>query len=185
LYLTEPDVASAVEISNNGKGPLFARVIRTGVAVEGRETEAESNLKLSVTYKTMDGTAIDITNLQQGTNFVAEVSVTNPGLKGKFNELALTQIFPSGWEIINTRLDGSQGSIGSDVPEYMDIRDDRVMHYFDLEPNKKMTFRVLLNAAYQGRYYLPAVSANAMYDHSVYARKKGQWVEVIGESKAI
>ena len=52
------------------------------------------------------------------------------------------------------------------------------MHYFDLNRSKKVTYKVLLNAAYQGRYYLPAVKSEAMYDNSVYAIKPGRWVEV-------
>ena len=37
----------------------------------------------------------------------------------------------------------------------------------------------MLNAAYQGRFYLPAVSCEAMYDNSIFARVPGQWVEVV------
>jgi len=37
----------------------------------------------------------------------------------------------------------------------------------------------LLNASYLGKYYLPAVSAEAMYDETIFARVAGQWVEVI------
>jgi hypothetical protein len=42
-----------------------------------------------------------------------------------------------------------------------------------------MTFRTRLNAAYLGRYYLPGLSAEAMYDASQQARLEGQWVEVV------
>jgi hypothetical protein len=37
----------------------------------------------------------------------------------------------------------------------------------------------LLTASYAGSYYLPSVSCEAMYDHSIYARQKGQVVEVV------
>ena len=85
--------------------------------------------------------------------------------------MALTQIFPSGWEIINTRLDGTDSFYEQDEAEYRDIRDDRVMTYFDIKQNSRLTYKVLLNASYRGRYYLPAISAEAMYDHTVYSRK--------------
>ncbi|MEJ2258119.1 MAG: hypothetical protein P8X98_14205, partial [Woeseiaceae bacterium] len=39
-------------------------------------------------------------------------------------ELALTQMFPSGWEIRNLRLDNMESSRVKSVPEYQDIRDD-------------------------------------------------------------
>jgi len=36
-----------------------------------------------------------------------------------------------------------------------------------------------LNAAYLGRFYLPTISTEAMYDNTVSARKPGKWVEVV------
>ena len=38
-------------------------------------------------------------------DFLVEITIANPGLRGDYNEMALTQILPSGWEIHNTRLD--------------------------------------------------------------------------------
>jgi uncharacterized protein YfaS (alpha-2-macroglobulin family) len=42
-----------------------------------------------------------------------------------------------------------------------------------------MTFRIVLNAAYVGRYYLPTVYCEAMYDNTINSRKPGKWVEVV------
>jgi uncharacterized protein YfaS (alpha-2-macroglobulin family) len=53
------------------------------------------------------------------------------------------------------------------VPTYQDIRDDRVYSYFDLGAGAIKTFKVLLNASYNGTYYLPGVNCEAMYDNSV------------------
>jgi uncharacterized protein YfaS (alpha-2-macroglobulin family) len=41
-----------------------------------------------------------------------------------------------------------------------------------------VSYKVLLNAAYQGRFYLPSVLAEAMYDNNIQAVEKGFWVEV-------
>ncbi|WP_420318333.1 alpha-2-macroglobulin family protein [Ekhidna sp.] len=173
------DKSSGIDITNNGEAPVFVKVIRTGIPLEGTDENISRNINLSVKYLDLDGNQVNISNLPQGTNFKAIISVTNPGLKGDYNEIALTQIFPSGWEIINTRLDGS--GVQSKA-EYIDIRDDRVMHYFDLKPNKQVTFEVLLNASYQGMYYLPAVSVGAMYDNTIFSSKSGRWVNVVSEN---
>lgn len=179
LSVPDAEQAASIKIQNTGEAPLFARIIRTGTPLEGNEQAQTRNLNLTVNYLDMDGRTIDVMELKQGSDFKAEVTVTNPGKKGLYEELALTQIFPSGWEIINTRLDGSASS--NNLLDYLDIRDDRAMHYFDLEPNQKGTFTVLLNATYQGRYYLPGITAEAMYDNSVFASTAGKWVEVIKE----
>lgn len=41
------------------------------------------------------------------------------------------------------------------------------------------TFRIKLNATYAGKFYLPTVSTDAMYDNSIHARTPGKWVEVV------
>ncbi len=179
VSLTKADKVSTINITNNGEAPIFARLISTGTPVEGNEEAITRNIKLKVLYTDMNGNSINVNKLAQGSNFKANITISNPGQKGVYNELALTQIFPSGWEIINTRLDGSE-TANAEVT-YMDIRDDRVMHYFDLNPNQAKTFTVLLNAAYKGNYYLPSISVGAMYDNSIFATKAGRWVDVVGK----
>ena len=180
LALDDPEKRGRISLTNKGQAPVYVRIIRSGIPLEGEESAESRNLNMTVRYIDMDGRTINVDQLKQGTNFKAQVSVTNPGRKGKYDELALTQIFPSGWEIINTRLDGSAES--NKLVEYLDIRDDRTMHYFDLAPNKNGTFTVLLNATYQGKYYLPSITTEAMYDNSIFASTDGKWVEVIGEN---
>jgi len=180
LELSTEDLKSpALQISNSGKGSLFVNVILSGIPSRGMEEEEESNLKMWVNYTDTKGNPIDPSRLEQGQEFMASVTVTNPGLRGQYKNLALSQIFPSGWEINNLRLQEAESKLTGDVPTYQDIRDDRVYTYFDLGPNRAKIFRVLLTASYAGTYYLPAVSCEAMYDRSVYSRTKGQEVDVV------
>ncbi|MCG8306381.1 MAG: MG2 domain-containing protein [Cytophagales bacterium] len=179
VTLIEPDDKSEIRVENNGDNPLFIRLIRTGVPLEGTEEVSEANIKMEVAYKDMQGSRIHIDELKQGTDFIAEVTITNPGLRGDYEELAITQIFPSGWEILNNRLDDTDQYQEGYKPEYLDIRDDRVLTYFDLSKNTKATFRVFLNASYRGEYYMPAVSVEAMYDNSIASNTKGKWVKVV------
>lgn len=170
--------SKALKIVSESKGTLFARVIATGTPARGAEEDAENSLRLTASYADADGSPVDPSTLEQGQEFVATVSVMNPGTRGLYKNLALNQIFPSGWEINNLRLDEADAGQSGDVPTYQDIRDDRVYTYFDLSAGQRKTFKVHLTAGYAGTYYLPAVSCEAMYDHSIYARKKGQVVEV-------
>jgi alpha-2-macroglobulin len=181
-YLDDPDMNRLLTVTNTGDGPIFARIIRAGIPIEGTEQTENKNLNISARYLSLNNDIVDKSALSQGTNFKLEVIVENPGLAGDYNELALTQIFPSGWEIINTRLE-EQGETQNSDPEqeYTDIRDDRVLKYFDLKAGEKKTFTVLLNAAYRGRYFMPALSVEAMYDNSRYARISGEWIEVLME----
>ena len=127
-------------------------------------------------FKNLKGDKIDISTLKQGEDFVATVQITN-AKNYSVNDVALTQIFPSGWEIVNTRFTDFGDSTTSQA-RFTDIRDDRVNFYFDLKQKETKTFNVMLNASYLGSYYLPGIQAEAMYDNEFFVRNKGQWIEV-------
>ncbi|MBP6334948.1 MAG: hypothetical protein KA444_05695 [Bacteroidia bacterium] len=168
-----------IQIENKSTGMLFARLLLTGQPESGTSLQrTDNNLRVDVAYKTMEGTVLDVTRLRQGTDFVAEVTVFNPGLQGDYEQMALSQIFPSGWEIHNTRLFGADNKWKSSPFVYQDIRDDRVYTYYDLKKNQKYTYYVLLNASYIGKYFMPSTYSEAMYDASINSRVPGNWVEV-------
>jgi len=169
----------SVQISNKGAGILYARVLITGTPETGNAVTSENNLRMQVRYRTLDGQAIDVHSLKQGTDFIAEVTLTHPGILGYYKDMALTHVFPSGWEIRNLRMEDNQPAYRSDIPRYQDIRDDRVNTFFDLPKAESRTFVVLLNAAYTGRFWYPPVQCSAMYDGTVNATDGGMWVEVI------
>jgi hypothetical protein len=172
------DQKSSLNIINQSNGSLFVRLISTGTPARGHEQSGQSNLILATTYTDAKGNPVNPAMLTQGTEFFANVTVKHPGVRGQYQNLALTQIFPSGWEINNLRLTDDENTVKADYGDYQDIRDDRVYTYFGLSPGSARTFRTILTASYSGTYYLPAVSCEAMYDNSVYAREKGQVVEV-------
>ncbi|RFS22646.1 hypothetical protein DVR12_12685 [Chitinophaga silvatica] len=170
-----------VSISNSGSNVLYVRLILQGQPESGQEPVATNNpdiLGMQVTYHTRDGKPVDPASLKQGSDFMATVTITNPGKRGYYEQMALSQVFPSGWEIINTRLMENDSAFAASPFTYQDIRDDRVYTYFNIEENKKRTYNVLLNAAYLGRFYLPATSVEAMYDNTIHAYQPGKWVEV-------
>lgn len=170
-----------VLFGNHADGVMFARLILEGTPFMGDSVAESANLKMSVKYTTLAGEPIDVGSLPQGTDFMAVVTLTHPGQLSRYTDMALAQIFPSGWEIRNTRMEDTPSVFEVNTPDYRDIRDDRVYSYFDLNRNQSLTFVVLLNATYQGRYYLPSVSCQAMYNNQIASRKPGQWVQVVGQ----
>ncbi len=171
-----------VTIKDNGNNNLYIRIIQRGQPSSCQDVESVSNpdvLEMRVGYFTLTGHQVDPTKLKQGTDFVAQVNIKNPGQRGYYKNMALTEVFPSGWEIINTRMADTTEAFQSSPSDYRDIRDDRVNTYFSVEEGKEVTYYVMLNAAYLGKYYLPATKCEAMYNHTISAVQKGQWVEVV------
>ncbi|WP_303033930.1 hypothetical protein, partial [Bacteroides acidifaciens] len=99
-----------------------------------------------------------------------------------YTNLALTHIIPSGWEIYNERMlvadtespDNMASTSRNSISKYsyQDIRDDRVLTYFNLRRGETKVFTVRLQATYAGNFILPAVQCEAMYDATVQARSK-------------
>ncbi|WP_256005895.1 alpha-2-macroglobulin family protein [Pedobacter deserti] len=171
-----------VSLVNTGNRVLFARLILSGQLAPGQHNFAALNpdvLDMKVAYKLLNGKTLDPSVLKQGTDFYAEVTVRNPGKRGDYEQLALTQIFPSGWEIVNTRINDNENILASSPYAYRDIRDDRVFTYFNLRENQSVVYKVLLNASYLGRYYLSAQHCEAMYDQTISATHAGKWVQVV------
>ncbi|EZH71826.1 membrane protein [Aquimarina atlantica] len=164
-------------LKNNKDNTIFVQIATSGILPVGQEKVIQSKFKAIVDYKTRDGNIINPILLTQGTDFVAEVTITNT-TGSKVKDIALTEIFPSGWEVVNTRFTDF-GSFKANAVTHTDIRDDRVNFYFDLKPNESKTMTILLNASYLGKYYLPGIQCEAMYDNSYLVRSQGKWVEVV------
>ena len=168
----------SIAFENNSSGQVFINLVLKGQPLKETDAVAESSgITLEVKYFDLNDREIDLENLKQGTDFKTIVRVSNPGVTAVSN-LALTQIFPSGWEIRNLRFEESGSAFEIDVPDYRDIRDDRVYSYFDLKPGQSKRFVTILHSSFSGRYYMPAVSCEAMYDYSVRANTTGGWVSV-------
>jgi uncharacterized protein YfaS (alpha-2-macroglobulin family) len=169
--------SNSVTIKNNKKNTLFVRVLNSGILPVGSEKPIQNNVTASVVFKDRKGKAISVSKIAQGTEFYAEVTLTNRKNE-RVENIALSQILPSGFEIVNTRYTDF-GDATSNVADYIDIRDDRANYYFSLKAAETRAFKILLNASYLGKYYLPGLQCEAMYDNEFLARTKGQWVEVV------
>lgn len=169
-----------VSVNNTGKAMMFVRVVTEGIPETGPETPKENNLRVAVVFKNTNGGSIDISKLEQGTDFVAEVTVKN-SYSSYVTNMALRQVFPSGWEIGNDRLDKEGVSNANTNFTYQDVKDDRVYTFFDLSAGASVTFKVRLTAAYLGKFYFPGTLCEAMYEPGVNAFIPGKWVEVVSK----
>ncbi len=172
----KPSSTLAVNVSNQGKGKIYARLTARTQPLEDIVQSSTASFTLSITYTDKNGNPIDVKSLKQGAEFTANVTVQNDPSQA-FTDLALVHIFPSGWEIFNERLINGDNNASVNY-NYRDIRDDRVLTYFNLDAGQTKSFKVRLQAAYKGTYYLPSVSCQAMYEPREQARTSGMWVRV-------
>ena len=169
--------ANSVTLKNIKNNTVYVRVLNTGILPIGQEKPIQSDVSASIVFRNRKGSVINVSKISQGTEFIAEVTIRNQRNEHVEN-VALSQILPSGFEIVNTRFT-DYGDATNNIADYIDIRDDRTNFYFGMKAGETKVFRILLNASYLGNYYLPGLQCEAMYDNTFLARTKGFWVEVV------
>lgn len=175
LPLTIQNNKSTCSVQNNGQGTLFARQINSSASLEVVTEKVMSGLEMKVRYYNDNGNLLDLGQLKQGEDVITEISIRNTGVTGTYQELVLSYLVPSGFEIINERMTGNTAFPGA---ENVDIRDDRFYVYFSLDQNQAKTFKFRSNAAFRGEYMLPAIDCSAMYDNSIQAVLPGGKVKI-------
>lgn len=173
----DPQLAVNVKLTNTGEGTIYARLVGMTQPLIDKNPALSQGININVKYVDSNGNSVDVSNLKQGTEFYSEVTLRNTSATF-LSDLTLNQIFPSGWEIFNSRLFDEGAVSESSGFNYQDIRDDRVYTYFNLNTTGSRVFRIKLQAAYRGKFYLPAIACDAMYNPDQQARTTGQWVEV-------
>ncbi len=170
-----------VKIKNIGNGDLFVTLTSKYKPVMDTLPALDNNLKTDVRYTDLNGNPFEIDNVKQGSDFVAWVTISNISGATDYSDLALTHIIPSGWEIFNERmLDGEESNESEAYANYAyrDIRDDRVLTYFNLSRGQYKRFKVRMQASYVGRFVLPAILCEGMYDTQAQSRTRSRWIEV-------
>lgn len=166
-----------VSVKNNSSGAIYAAVTTRRQVPSGTVKAASSGIGLKAGFADIDGQELKPEHLAQGTDIYATITVSNTSGLQDYTSLALTVSAPSGWEIFNSRLLGTETE--KPAYTYMDIRDDKVIYYFNLDKGQKKVFTVRFNAAYCGEFTIPSIRCEAMYDPSVYARTASGTTAVI------
>lgn len=162
-----------VKVKNNSGNKVMAMVYTKASYAEYERKESGAGLKMTVNYVGKDGSPINVASMTAGTDFNAIVKVVNTGIESISN-MALSYYVPSGWEIVSDRL---SDAMGGNVDHY-DVRDDRVCYYFSIPAQQSVTFKLQLNATYKGKFTIPAVHCENMYDDQIYYVVPARNIEV-------
>ncbi len=182
-----PETSKNIKIVSESENNIFLEYSWEGVPINYQMEDVEKNIKIERNYYDINGNVIDPKILSSGDSFWLEIKLlpTNKEKSFYINEMALVQILPTGWEIENIR------AVNGEYPEwilsklkenidYEDIRDDRVMWFFDYDSynGSNESFFIKINVVTKGKFDFPGTKAEAMYDKNYQAYLKGFEVEV-------
>ncbi|MCK5742322.1 MAG: hypothetical protein KAH48_08895, partial [Chlorobi bacterium] len=114
------------------------------------------------------GKRITNNKFTQGQLVVCKITLT--GRNRSAENIAINDLIPAGFEIENPRLTDknrleNDKNLSYFKPDHIDIRDDRLILFGKLSASAERNYSYLLRAVNQGVFYLPPISADAMYDN--------------------
>lgn len=155
------------KVNIQGNGTCYYYWEAFGVGRDSYIEEYGHELQVNRRYLTADRSRFKNV-FKQGELLIAEITVK--ALTHDLENVVVVDMLPAGFEIENPRLKSSQGDSilyqQEFTPNYIDIRDDRLVFYASFPMQHEQKFYYTLRAVTEGRFTLPPVSAEAMYDPS-------------------
>jgi hypothetical protein len=178
----------ALKLDGLGKGKAYLTLSSQGVREEADYPTGGEGLEISRTYRNLAGDELDVHDkpLNLADLVFVEITLSNKS-EGEIANIALVDQLPAGWEIENPRLnrgpkiDWAWKNLWA--ADYMNLRDDRIELFGNLAAGQTKRVVYAVRAVTAGKFTLPPVQAEAMYDPGIWAREEGGTVEVAGPWK--
>ena len=174
-----PDASAA--IANPGDQPLEVTLTATGKPATPPQAGGRG-YRIARSYFTMEGEAIDPTQVPQGTRMVVRLEVTPESDGG--GRLIVTDPLPAGWEIDNPNLlrAGDVSSLdwldGQTDAEMTEFRADRFAAALSWTGTEPFRLAYIIRAVTQGSFRHPSASVEDMYRPEFRAWSAGGHVTV-------
>lgn len=173
LTFTDEKLNSASVVLNAaGNGEVYYFWSAEGVKLHEKVKEEDSFMQVRRTYFSYKtGRKIFDNRFFQGELIVCKIELT--GLERGVENVVITDLIPAGFEIENPRLNpATELTWKAKNPlqiDYMDVRDDRLLLFTNLQRNRTNQFYYLLRVVNKGVYQLPVIGAEAMYDQEYHS----------------
>ena len=157
-----------VTLKNISEKDSYFHFIAEGTPLEKNKKDIFNGLKVKREYFDERGKKVNLSSVVQGQLIV--VTITLKPEKKEIHNLVIVDMLPAGLEIENPRLT-SRGSLSFNPqitfsPAYQDIRDDRILIFSDYISGEQ-SFSYAVRAVTPGRYTIPNIYAEAMYDPDI------------------
>ena len=164
-YTDEAWDGARIELTVKGEGSCYYYWSAFGIQRDSFIKEYERELQVRRRYFNKDGEGLTGTFVH-GDLIVAEITVK--ALTANLENVVVVDMLPTGFEIENPRLESRAGipwlKAQGFKPDYIDIRDDRLIFVGTFPRQRERKFYYALRAVTQGEFTLPPIAAEAMYD---------------------
>ncbi len=154
-----------IEIVTKGNGRLYYFWQAEGISASGGYTEEDNYLKVRKRFFDRFGKPITGNTFKQNELIIVGISLEK-SFSTTIENVVITDLLPAGFEIENPRtkdIPGMDWIKDGATPSALDVRDDRIHFFVDLNSNKQ-TYYYAVRAVSPGQYKMGPVSADAMYN---------------------
>jgi uncharacterized protein YfaS (alpha-2-macroglobulin family) len=171
---------SNIDITTKGEGRLYYWWQSEGISASGAYKEEDNFIKVRRKFYDRYGRLISGNTFKQNDLIIVQLSLEK-SYRGSVENIVLTDLLPAGFEIENPRtkeLPGMEWIKDAASPTAMDVRDDRINLFLNLNSNKQVYYYAV-RAVSPGIYRIGPASADAMYNAEYHSYNGGGVVTVI------
>ncbi|HSW93509.1 MAG TPA: alpha-2-macroglobulin [Gammaproteobacteria bacterium] len=163
------DLAKTITFSNPSKQSYFYQLTQSGYDQEILTSAVSNHLEVEREYRNSQGKVI--TEATLGSEMEVHIQIRTLD-NSTIENVAITDLLPGGFEVVND-------SVHADTMDYADLREDRVIFFGSVTPSvQEIVYRI--KATNTGKYTVPPIFANSMYNPSVNAHGVAGKMEVTG-----
>ncbi len=171
---------TAIQVNTKGTGKLYYYWVAEGISTTGAYKEEDSFIKVRRQFFNRYGQPITGNSFQQNDLIIVKVTLEN-SFATPVENIVITDILPAGFEIENPRtkeLPGMDWIRDAAYPTALDVRDDRIHLFVDLN-NNRQNYYYAVRAVSPGLYRMGPVGADAMYNGEYHSYHGGGMVRVV------
>ncbi len=178
------ELAKGVTATNNGTGPIFAKVTASGIPGEDLPA-VDSGFGIERKLYSIDGQEVQLNQIRQ--NDIVVVVIRGQVKDYAQHQVLVVDLLPAGLEIENERLTNTRrtGDLAW-LPEltevnYSEFLDDRFIAAFDIREQSPTAFALsyMARAVTPGQYKLPAIAVEDMYNPEIRGRSAAAKLAVL------
>jgi uncharacterized protein YfaS (alpha-2-macroglobulin family) len=162
LKISKGIINQKLLVKTQGKGDLYWFAQTDGMSATGSYVEEDQGLSIRREFLTRNGAPVQ--SFKQNDLIVVKLTLSSTnGLP--VENVVVTDLLPSGFEIENPRITEPRDMpwiTKAAVPEFYDIRDDRI-HFFTTAGTQEKTFYYQVRIVSKGTFTVGPAAADAMY----------------------
>lgn len=168
-----------LKLANDSGRTTYYSVSQSGFDRTPPTQELKAGMEVLREYVGADGKPV--TSVKLGDEVTVKLSLR--GIGGQVPSVALTDLLPGGFEVVQSRdANGDMSTVTGPRLEYADVREERVVLY-SMATTDVQTYSYRLRATNTGEFVVPPAQAESMYERDKLARSPAGRITVMAAGK--